>query len=191
VAAVTKARVSALDVGVAFLKLGVTTYGGAASAAISDEIVRRRKWITNEEFLTFRSIALIAPGANSPNLAILIGRHLAGPAGAMLAFAAATVPGVVTIVLFGFLALTGHSAIGAALRGCAAAAVGLAFVNAFEMTAPWRADPLRLGIIAATFAAVFFLRLPLWLILTVFAPISLMLVGFRTPKRADEAKRRA
>ena len=146
----TKAPVGALAVGWAFFKLGMTTYGGAASAAIGDEMVRRRKWITYEEFLTFRSIALVAPGPNSPNLAILIGRHLAGPGGALLAFMAATVPGVVAIVLFGLLALTTHSAIGGTLRGCAAAAVGLAFANALEMTAPWRSDVLRLGIVATT-----------------------------------------
>jgi chromate transporter len=180
-AALKKSQVSALEVGWAFFKLGMSTYGGAASAAIGDEIVRRRKWITNEEFLTFRSISMIAPGANSPNLAILIGRHLAGPAGAILAFASATVPGVVLIVLFGLYTLTAHSAIGAALRGCAAAAVGLAFANAVEMTAPWRSDLLRLGIVAATFVAVFVLHAPLWLTLVLFVPVSLALVGRKAP----------
>ena len=175
-AEVTASRVSAPAVGWAFFKLGMTTYGGAASAAIGDEMVRRRKWITYDEFLTFRSIAMIAPGPNSPNLSILIGRHLAGPAGALLAFAAATVPGVVAIVLFGLLALTTHSPIGAALRGCAAAAVGLAFANAFEMTFPWRSDALRLGIVAATFVAVFMLHAALWLTFVLFVPVSLALV---------------
>lgn len=177
--AALRSRVGALAVGWAFFQLGVTTYGGAASAAIGDEMVRRRQWITHEEFLTFRSIALIAPGPNSPNLAILIGRHLAGPAGALLAFAAATVPGIVAIVLFGLFALTAHSAIGAAMRGCAAAAVGLAFVNALQMTAPWKTDVLRLGIIAATFAAVIVLHMSLWLTFLVFVPVSLALVWRR------------
>jgi chromate transporter len=175
-AAMTKSPVGALAVGWAFFKLGMTTYGGAASAAIGDEMVRRRKWITYEEFLTFRSIALVAPGPNSPNLAILIGRHLAGPAGALLAFLAATVPGVVAIVLFGLLALTTHSAIGGTLRGCAAAAVGLAFANALEMTAPWRSDVLRLGIVATTFVAVMVLHAPLWLTFVIFLPVSLVLL---------------
>jgi chromate transporter len=175
-AAMTKSPVGALAVGWAFFKLGMTTYGGAASAAIGDEMVRRRQWITYEEFLTFRSIALVAPGPNSPNLAILIGRHLAGPGGAALAFMAATVPGVVAIVLFGLLALTTHSAIGGTLRGCAAAAVGLAFANALEMTAPWRSDVLRLGIVATTFVAVMVLHAPLWLTFVIFLPVSLVLL---------------
>jgi chromate transporter len=175
-AAMTKSPVGALAVGWAFFKLGMTTYGGAASAAIGDEMVRRRQWITYEEFLTFRSIALVAPGPNSPNLAILIGRHLAGPGGAALAFMAATIPGVVAIVLFGLLALTTHSAIGGTLRGCAAAAVGLAFANALEMTAPWRSDVLRLGIVATTFVAVMVLHAPLWLTFVIFLPVSLVLL---------------
>lgn len=175
-AALKKHRVSPLELGWAFFRLGVTTYGGAASAAIGDEVVRRRGWITNEEFLTFRSIALIAPGPNSPNLAILIGRHLAGPAGAVLAFAAATVPGAVAIVLLGLLALSQHSAMGAALRGFAAAAVGLAFANAAEMTYPWRRDIPRLAIVAVTFAAVILVHAPLWLTFVMFVPLTLVVL---------------
>jgi chromate transporter len=170
-------RVSPLELGWAFLRLGVTTYGGAASAAIGDEVVRRRGWLTRDEFLTFRSISLIAPGANSPNLAVLIGRHLAGAPGAILAFAAATIPGVVAIVLFGFLALGAHSVLGSALRGCAAAAVGLSFANALEMTYPWRRDAPRLAIVAITFVAVVFLHAPLWLTLVVFVPITLLVLA--------------
>jgi chromate transporter len=169
--------VSPLELGWAFLRLGVTTYGGAASAAIGDEVVRRRGWLTRDEFLTFRSISLIAPGANSPNLAVLIGRHLAGPAGAILAFAAATIPGVVAIVLFGFLALGTHSVLGSALRGCAAAAVGLSFANALEMTYPWRRDAPRLALVAIAFIAVVVLHAPLWLTLLVFVPITLFILA--------------
>ncbi len=87
-----KHRVSPFAIGWAFLKLGATTYGGAASAAIGDEVVRRRGWMTYDEFLTFRSIAMLAPGANSPNLSVLIGRHLGGPVGAAFAFLASTIP---------------------------------------------------------------------------------------------------
>ena len=86
--------------------------------------------MTYDEFLTFRSISMLAPGANSPNLSVLIGRHLGGPVGAAFAFLASTVPGVLTILVFGILALNPKLGLSAALRGFAAAAVGLSFANA-------------------------------------------------------------
>jgi chromate transport protein ChrA len=168
-----KRPVSAASVGWAFLQLGVTTYGGAASAAIGDEIVRRRGWITQEEYLTFRSIALVAPGPNSPALAILIGRRLAGWPGAVLAWAAATLPGVVVILALGFLYLDPRTGLGAALRGCAAAAVGLTFANAIQMTFDSRADRLRLVVVALTAIAVVAFHVSLWLTLPIFVPLSL------------------
>jgi chromate transporter len=165
-AAVT--RVSPLAIGIAFFKLSLLTYGGGQSAAIGDEVVRRRGWLTNEEFLTFRSIATLAPGANSPNLAVLVGRHLAGWPGALVAWLGATVPGC-TIIL-----IDPHSGLGAALRGCAAGAVGLMFANAIEMTHAIRPDLFRLAVIAATTCAVIFLNLSLWYALVVFVPLTIL-----------------
>ena len=168
-----KPAVSAAAVGWAFLKLGVTTYGGAASAAIGDEVVRRRGWISQDDYLTFRSIALVAPGPNSPALAILIGRRLAGRPGAVLAWLAATLPGVVTIVALGLLYLDPRTGLGAALRGCAAAAVGLTFANAIQMTYDSRGDRLRLVVVALTAIAVVAFHIALWLVLLIFVPLAL------------------
>jgi chromate transporter len=171
--AAVKSKVSPAAVGWAFLRLGMTTYGGAASAAIGDEVVRRRGWITNEEYLTFRSIALVAPGPNSPALAILVGRHLAGWRGALLAWGAASLPGVVVILILGALYLDPRTGLGAALRGCAAAAVGLTFANALQMTYESRSDRFRLVVVALTAVAVSVFHLPLWLTFALFVPVTL------------------
>jgi chromate transport protein ChrA len=168
-----KQKVSPSAVGWAFLRLGMTTYGGAASAAIGDEVVRRQGWITYEEYLTFRSIALVAPGPNSPALAILIGRHLAGWQGALLAFGAATLPGVVVILFLGGLYLDPRMGLGGALRGCAAATVGLTFANALEMTYASRRDRFRLIVVTLTAAAVILFHFSLFLTFALFVPLAL------------------
>lgn len=170
-----RARVSPLEIGWTFLKLGASTYGGAASATIGDEVVRRRGWLTYDEFMTFRSISMASPGANSPNLSVLLGRHLGGPVGALAAFIGATVPGVLTIIAFGILTLDPRLHLVAALRGFAAAAVGLSFANAIEMTAENRRDLGRLAIVGATAATVLTLHLPLWLTFAIFVPIAIAL----------------
>jgi chromate transporter len=173
--------VSPLALGWAFLKLGATTYGGAASAAIGDEVVRRRGWLTYDEFLTFRSIAMVAPGANSPNLSVLIGRHLGGPLGALAAFLASTVPGVLTILVFGILSLDPHLHLIAALRGIAAGAVGLSFANAIEMTVERRRHVVLLAVTAATTVTVLILHLPLWLTFAIFVPLAILLRSRAAP----------
>lgn len=162
-----------------FLKLGLTTYGGAASAAIGDEVVRRHGWITNEEYLRFRSVALVAPGPNSPALAVLVGRHLAGAPGAILAWAASSLPGAVVIVLFGIVTLDPRTGLGAALRGCAAAAVGLTFANAIQMTVDSRENLPRLTVVALTAISVIFLHVSLWLAFALFVPLMLLLGAAR------------
>jgi len=172
--AAVKRTVSAAAVGWAFLRLGMSTYGGAASAAIGDEVVRRQRWITNDEYLTFRSIALAAPGPNSPALAILIGRHLAGRPGALLAWGAASLPGVIVILILGALYLDPRTGLGAALRGCAAAAVGLTVANALQMTYDARGDRFRLLVVAITAAAVIAFHLPIWLTFALFVPVTLL-----------------
>lgn len=170
--ATVKRRVSPSAIGWAFLRLGMTTYGGAASAAIGDEVVRRQGWITHEEYLTFRSIALVAPGPNSPALAILVGRHLAGWQGALLAWGAATLPGVIVILVLGMLYLDPRTGLGGALRGCAAAAVGLTFANAIQMTYDSRRERFRLFVVALTAVAVIVFHFSLFLTLALFVPLA-------------------
>ncbi len=169
-------RVSAWVVARSFLWLSLTTYGGAQSAAIRREVVRRRGWLSEAEFLELRAIAMVAPGPNSPNLAILVGQHLAGTPGAALAFLAATVPGVAIVLAFALLSFDPHlGGVSAALRGCAAAAVGLTFAGAVETTAMRRLNLVQLAIVVASAAAVIFLHWVLWLTLLVFVPISIAL----------------
>jgi chromate transporter len=70
-----------------FLRLGVISFGGPAAhiALMEDEIVRRRRWLTREEFLDLLGAANLIPGPNSTELAIHIGRVRAGWAGLFVA----------------------------------------------------------------------------------------------------------
>jgi chromate transporter len=159
-----------------FLWLGTTTYGGGQSAAIRREVVRSRGWLTDEEYLELRSIALIAPGPNSPNLALLIGLRLSGTAGAIVSYLAASLPSTVILLLLGALALDPRlPALQAALRGCAAAAVGLTIANALELTAIYRSRIPQLAVVAAAACCVVFVHLTLWATLLAFIPISMIL----------------
>jgi chromate transporter len=70
---------SLLDTAALFLRLGTTAFGGPAAhiAMMEDEVVRRRRWLSREQFLDYLGAANLIPGPNSTELAIHIGmaRH--------------------------------------------------------------------------------------------------------------------
>jgi chromate transporter len=63
-----------------FLKLGVTGFGGPAAhiAMMHDEVVKRRKWMDDQEFLDMLGATNLIPGPNSTEMSIHIGFTRAG-----------------------------------------------------------------------------------------------------------------
>lgn len=68
------------EVALLFLRLGVTAFGGPAAhiAMMEDEVVRRRRWLSGQEFLDLVGATNLIPGPNSTELAIHIGYRMAG-----------------------------------------------------------------------------------------------------------------
>ena len=58
-----------------FLRLGVTAFGGPAAhiAMMRDEVVERRKWLTDADFLDLLAATHLIPGPNSTEMAIHLG----------------------------------------------------------------------------------------------------------------------
>ncbi|MEW6242418.1 MAG: chromate efflux transporter [Chloroflexota bacterium] len=63
-----------------FLKLGFTAFGGPAAhiALFHNEVVVRRKWLTDEQFLDLLGATNLIPGPNSTEMAIHVGYLRAG-----------------------------------------------------------------------------------------------------------------
>lgn len=70
-----------------FLRLGITSFGGPAVhiANMHTEFVKRRNWLTSEEFLDLLGATNLIPGPNSTEMAIHIGFSRAGLPGLMVA----------------------------------------------------------------------------------------------------------
>jgi chromate transporter len=70
-----------------FLRLGTTAFGGPAAhiAMMDDEVVRRRRWLSREEFLDLLGATNLIPGPNSTEMAIHIGHRRAGWRGLLVA----------------------------------------------------------------------------------------------------------
>src|SRR5215467_9840943 len=63
-----------------FLRLGFTAFGGPAAhiAMMRDEVVKRRKWISDERFVDLWGTCNLIPGPTSTELAIYLGYQRAG-----------------------------------------------------------------------------------------------------------------
>ncbi|MBN1833817.1 MAG: chromate efflux transporter [Deltaproteobacteria bacterium] len=63
-----------IEVAALFLKLGIIAFGGPAAhiAMMHDEVVKRRKWMTDQEFLDLVGATNLIPGPNSTEMAIHI-----------------------------------------------------------------------------------------------------------------------
>jgi len=68
------------DLALLYLRLGTTAFGGPAAhiAMMEDEVVRRRRWLTREQFLDLLGVVNLIPGPNSTEMAIQIGYRVAG-----------------------------------------------------------------------------------------------------------------
>ncbi len=68
------------EVATLFLRLGFTAFGGPAAhiAMMREEVVRRRKWISDERFIDLMSVTTLIPGPNSTELAIYLSFVRAG-----------------------------------------------------------------------------------------------------------------
>lgn len=83
-----------------FLKLGLTAFGGPAAhiAMMRDEVVRRRQWLTDAEFLDLLGATNLIPGPNSTEMAIHIGHKRGGLPGLVLAGACFILPAMLIVL---------------------------------------------------------------------------------------------
>jgi chromate transporter len=84
----------ALEVSLLFLKLGTISFGGPAAhvALMEEEIVHKRKWVSQEYFLDVLALTNLVPGPNATEMAIHLGYCRAGWAGLLLGGVAFILP---------------------------------------------------------------------------------------------------
>jgi chromate transporter len=88
-----------------FTKLGLIAFGGPAAhmAMMREEVVHKRKWITNQHFLDLMGATNLIPGPNSTEMAMHIGRERAGWKGLAVAGICFILPAVFITAYFAWL----------------------------------------------------------------------------------------
>src|SRR5215207_6070764 len=85
-----------------FLKLGTIAFGGPAAhiAMMRNEVVERRRWMEEQEFLDLVGASNLIPGPNSTELAIHLVRVRAGWRGLLVAGACFILPATLIVLAF-------------------------------------------------------------------------------------------
>jgi chromate transporter len=93
------------EVAALFLKLGFTAFGGPAAhiGIMHDEVVKRRKWLTDEEFLDLLGATNLIPGPNSTEMAIHIGYLRAGWLGLIVSGFCFVIPATLIVLILSWL----------------------------------------------------------------------------------------
>lgn len=101
----TGERGSAREVAVVFLRLGATAFGGPAAhiGMFRQELVVRRKWVTDEHFLDLLGAVNLIPGPNSTEMAIHLGYVRAGWRGLLAAGFCFIAPAFVMVLVLAVL----------------------------------------------------------------------------------------
>lgn len=83
-----------------FAKIGLFTFGGGAAmmALLQDELVKKKKWITEQDLLDFFAIAQCTPGIIAVNTATIVGYKLKKTFGAATATMGVVFPSLIIIM---------------------------------------------------------------------------------------------
>lgn len=98
-------KVALKDIAKLFLKLGVIGFGGPAAhiAMMQEEVVEKRKWLTEQHFLDLIGATNLIPGPNSTEMTMHIGHEKGGWKGLVVAGLCFILPAVFITGIFAYL----------------------------------------------------------------------------------------
>ncbi len=180
-AATAPIEVSISQIFMEFLIIGATSFGGVVPY-LRGSLVTKRHWVDDKEFVEMLSISQSLPGLNATNMAILVGEKLRGALGSIAAIIGICLPGAVLMYIVGiFYRIHGeHIWVTAALKGVAAAAVGLLLSTVVSMSKKSLSAKFDFVFIALTVIAVN--RLHLGVPRTLIA-VGLLAILFHRPRK--------
>jgi chromate transporter len=148
----TAVKVRVSDIFLEFLLIGATSFGGGVVAYLRSGLVAKRRWVDDVQFVEMLSISQTLPGLNATNMAILVGDKLRGWVGALAAICGICLPGAVLMTVVGMVYREGgdRPLVNAALKGVAAAAVGLILSTVMQLSKKSLSDKYDFIFVAIT-----------------------------------------
>lgn len=174
-----------LQIFLEFLLIGATSFGGGVVAYLRNALVAKRAWLDDQGFVELLAISQSLPGLNSTNMAILVGDRLRGWSGALAGIVGMCLPGGLLMFAVGIVYHEhgDRPMVTAALKGVAAAAVGLILATAVQLGKRSLEHSSDLVFVALTIIGVNRLHQS---VLTVLAAVGLVAILWYHPRKAQK-----
>jgi chromate transporter len=163
-----------------FVSIGLMSFGGGLAAWTRREVVQRRGWLDDRQFLSGYALSQLIPGATNVNLAVFIGTQLRGLPGALACFWGLTIIPLTIVLILGAIYLHSRGvAAGAwfstALAGMGAVAIGMNLGTGIQLARRNIRGIVPIVITATVALAIGVLGFKLLHVLAVMMPLSLLL----------------
>mgnify|MGYP001121432133 len=159
-----------MDMFITFFKIGAFTLGGgyAMLPIIQKEVVKKKKWIGETEFLDMVAISQSAPGPLAVNISAFVGQKMKGLMGLITSTLGAILPSFIIIILVAsvFLGIENSPVVQRVFQGIRPAVVALIAVPVISMgkTAKVNKKNFIIPLLAAVLVAIFKIT-PIYVIL--------------------------
>ncbi|PUE37237.1 chromate transporter [Limnohabitans sp. Hippo4] len=169
---------------VAFTLMALQGVGGVL-VIVQHELVNRRKWLTQAQFVEEWSVAQVMPGPNVVNLCLMLGGKYFGLAGALAAVSGLIMAPMLLVltlaILFG--GVSDSAVAQGALKGMGAVSGGLIIATGLKLSKTMPQNPLGLWL-AITFALITFAAVGIFRISLIWVLLGLGLLACLLTYRA-------
>lgn len=146
-----------------FLRLGLLGFGGpiAVMAMMEEEMVRERRWLSQEKFSEMYAVLKMMPGPVATQMVIYLGKTRAGVLGGILAGVLFILPSFLLVLGLSYLYVRGQSIQGSPLfQGLQIGALALILFSTIQLAKPYRTR--RDAWVIAIVSTVLVLCFPRW-----------------------------
>jgi len=127
-----------LELFIVFFKLGAFTIGGgiAMLPILQNELIKNKKWFTEEEFIDAVAVCQSLPGVIAINMATYVGYKKKGLLGSFIATIGVILPSFIIILIIakGLASVEDNPYVAGAMAGLRAAALGLILVSVIQLS---------------------------------------------------------
>ncbi len=173
-------RVTLAALFLGFVGIGLMSFGGGLAAWIRREVVQRRAWLDDQQFLSGYALSQLLPGATNVNLTVFIGAQLRGIPGAIVAVTGLNALPIAIVLALGAIFLRtrgmpGSALLSTTLTGMGAAAIGLNLGTGIQLGRLHIRRILPAAVTAIIALAIGVAGVPLLHVLAIMLPISLLI----------------
>src|SRR6202789_1903164 len=165
-----------------WFKLGWISFGGTAAhiAIMHDELVQKKRWISNRKFLHALSHCMALPGPEAQQLAIYIGWRLHGKRGGVVAGTLFVLPSMFVLLALSVIYVRYGNLpwIASMFNGLKPAVIALVVIALLRVARRALRGAVQRAVAAAAFAGMFFFDISLLLVMSAAVVLGIVLGTF-------------